>query len=114
MAKTKKKTKKTKTAPAKKPPVKEITTIEDDEQPPPPPTENIRRLKPFIMSAVSHPVQKHVNDALFCVIFDFLRGDDIDLNELERTLCNIKIGNKPLFEVVEKIEEIGKFLSKIK
>ena len=115
MAKTKKKAKKpaVKAAPAKKPPVKEITTIEDDDPPPPPP-ESMRKLKPYIMAAVSHPVQKHVNDALFSMIFDFLRGEAPDLDELDRTLHNIKIGNTPLFEMVEKIEEIGKVLSKIK
>lgn len=123
MSKIKKKAKKpaAKAATAEKPPVKTITTIEDDEPPPPlpedeppPPPESIKRLKPFIMSALSHPVQRNVNDVLFPFIYDFLRGDDIDVKALEKALFGVKIGNTPLFEIVDKLEEIGKIISEIK
>lgn len=122
MSKIKKKAKKpaAKAAPAEKPPVKTITTIEDDEPPPPlpedepPPPESIKRLKPFIMSALSQPVQRNVNDVLFPFIYDFLRGDDIDVKALEKALFGVKIGNTPLFEIVDKLEEIGKIISQIK
>jgi len=120
MAKTKSKKKSAAAPKAANDTAKIIHTIEDDTGPenepagpPPPPAESIKALKPYVLAAAKNPVQRHVNDVLAGFVSAFLRGEEIDTDAIEKTLFNLKIGNTPLFEIVQKIEEIEKLLSKL-
>lgn len=110
MAKTKKKVSKKKAA-KKKEAAKIINTIEDGQ--PIEPTGALQKLLPYAIEALKKPVQTHVSDVMQGLVSSVLLGEEFDTDELKRRLFDIRLGNQPLHEIVEKIEDIKALLKKL-